>query len=547
MAATRAGLTAFRQRLADPGSAGQPAAGRGSFNGRIDQYALYWSWYRNEAFEDLATTAAQWARYKSQYRLYKQTRILYNPVRRLVDFYAAQVYPGVLAIDGSRLPDGVPLAIPLAEDTPEALKHAIGQWWQWANWQAGKSVLVRYGGCSGDVLVELLDELDRGKITRNIVWPGLVRDDLQLDATGNVLFYAMEYRALAPDGTPYVYTKEVSKESIRTLRNHELFSYDGTPPEIENPYGFVPAVWCKHVDLGGDFGAPAIRAIGKLDQLNSMAAHIHDQMHKAIANPVVFWSGGSITNIFGARKNRDTEQQKVDIDLPDNTDRDSVLMLKGPIGGKVESLLGELNPAEALPWIESLLAEIEHDHPELSMYRELRAMSQVTGPAAIRLMGDVSGTVLEAQANYDQQMMKLQQMAVAMGGFRANSGAWSATPAQLTRQQKKFLPFDLESYARGELDHEIMPRPLVALTALEQLEYERARLELEADRAGVQTALQAGRIAGAAGSANPLTEKTSASQRLLAQAAAAAAAAAETADQTAAADQTSGQRGSAGG
>ena len=90
-------------------------------------------------------------------------------------------------------------------------------------------------------------------------------------------------------------------------------------------------------------------------------------------------------------------------------------------------------------------------------------MSQVTGPAASRLVGDVNSRFAEAAASYDQANIRLFQMAVAIGGFRANSGAWG----KLNRQQQKYLPFDLASFEQGDLDMEIMPRPLLVPTRME--------------------------------------------------------------------------------
>ncbi|MGI9061612.1 MAG: hypothetical protein ACR2H5_23895, partial [Ktedonobacteraceae bacterium] len=63
----------------------------------------------------------------------------------------------------------------------------------------------------------------------------------------------------------------------------------------------------------------------------------------------------------------------------------------------------------------------------------------------------------------DQGNIKLFQMAVAISGFRANSGAWGA----LNRQQQKFTAFNLDSYVRGDLDMALMPRPLLVPTRYE--------------------------------------------------------------------------------
>lgn len=443
----------------------------GKFATRADWYRTLWSYYDNSAFEEIV----KWSSYKKTYSLYRQTRSLYNPVRRLVDFYSAQVYPGVLSEDGSTLPEGVPLAIPLAGDTPAELKAAIAQFWQWTNWQSGKAVMVRYGAATGSVLVELVDDLSRGKVTASIVWPGLV-SDLQLDATGNVKAYAIEYKAFdAGRKANFVFRKTVDSEMFRTFRDGKPWAPNGGDPEYPNPYGFTPAVWAKHRDLGGDQGAPAIHgSLGKIDELNSLASHIHDQIHKVIGAPKVLWSKGNVSNLLARAKRDDTDE----LDVPES-DRESVLLLKGPEGGRVDDLAGSLNLGDALPYMDKLIGEIEQDYPELALYRDLRAMSQVTGPAASRLMGDVAGNVWESAANYDQQSIKLFQMAVAVGGWRLQRGDWGRT---LTRQQLKFRGFNLESYQNGALDFAIMPRPLIPLTEAERISAERAKLSLEADR-----------------------------------------------------------------
>jgi hypothetical protein len=483
--ATSAAYTTWRRVYQDPAD-----IQGGKFETRSDWYRTLWSYYDNSAFEDLA----RWSGYKKTYSLYRQTRFVYNPTRRLVDFYAGQVYPGVLSDDGAELPEGIPSAIPLADDTPIALQAAIGQLWQWSNWQAGKSVFVRYGAATGSALVEVVDDLERAKVTLANVWPGHVRD-LHLDATGNVKSYTIEYTAYDDEQKrEYQFAKSVDDEWFRTFRDGKPWAPDGGDSEYPNPYGFVPACWVKHRDLGGDHGAPAIHgSLGKIDELNSLASHVHDQIHKVIGAPMIIFSEGSIGNLLGRPKRGDTDELAV----PEE-DRESLLLLKGPQGGSVASLAGDLDLGQAMPYLESLLTEIERDYPELGMYRDLRQMTQVTGPGAQRVMGDVAANVWESAANYDQQLMKAQQMAIAIGGWRASTGAWGSS---LTRQQVKFRPFNLDSYAKGDLDHTIMPRPLIPVTEAERLAGERQKVTLEADRNMLtgETAGIAARLTAAAG------------------------------------------------
>lgn len=476
----------YRRVLDSP----EQVQGGKTFN-RAAFYRLMWSMYANDIFEQ----NQRWGAYRSQYRLYRQIRAIYNPTRRLVDFYAGAIYPGVLSTDGKKLPEGVPLAIPLADDTPPELCTALGQFWQWANFQSMKSVLVRYGAIAGSVLVELLDTPEQGKVTASVLWPSLIFD-VDLDTTGNVQQYIVRYLATDDQGYQYEYRKEVDRERFQFFRDGEPHDY-GQGTSYDNPYGFVPAVWVKHRDIGGNYGAPAIHgSIGKIDELNSLASHIHDQIGKVIEAPMVLWTGGAgLTNLIGKQNKRGATDEMAFV----ASDREAVQLLQGPVDGKVSSLAGNLPLKEAEAFLLDLIAEIEQDHPELTMYRDLRGMSQVTGPAAARLMGDVGSIVMESAANYDQQLIKLFQMAVAVGGWRANVGDWGTA---LTRQQQAFLPFDLDSYYAGLLDFDILPRPLVPLTRREAIDAERAEVALAADKQAVSTD-----IAGIASRIQAATEK----------------------------------------
>jgi hypothetical protein len=435
---------------------------------------LLWRYYQNRAFDDLAI----WQKYRENFQLYRNIRSIYNPTRRLVNFYVAQVYPGVLSEDASRLPDGVQLAIPLSDDTDEDLKVAIAQFWQWSNWQSGNRLMVRFGSAVGSCLVEVIDDEERGKVSASVVWPGKLADkakddtpSLVLDSSGNVKFYALEYSATDEKGQSFIFRKEISQESFRYYKNETLMD------EIENPYGFVPAVWCKHVDEGDDFGSPAIAgSIGKIDELNGLVSHDHDNVDILIDSPGIIAADakvGTIAQDAADRKVSASDEYSATAGLKEKPTKR--LLLKGPKDTSWVPLIGNLEPDKVVPLIDHLLGEIEHDFPELSMYQELRKMSQVTGPAASRMMGDVYSRVLEVSSNYDQQSIKLFQMACAIGGFRLRQGqeGWR----DKTEQRRKFASFNLESYSRGDLDMAIMPRPLIPMTEADTVEMQGKRLD----------------------------------------------------------------------
>lgn len=460
MNATRAAVNAFIRTYSNPSEdyVGAP------WIARKNTYDMRWQYYNNSAFEDLA----KWRAYKGTSGLYRHIRSIYNPTQRLVDFYSGIVYPGMLTTDAQKAAAGMPVAIPLSEDAPAALRLAIAQIWKWSNWQSKKSLYVRFGAALGDVLTHVVDDVNDGMVYVEVLWPGMVTD-LDLDTRGNVQMYEVAYQiADETSNKTYTYKRRVDIESICTFRNDEPWSYDDVPAEIPNPYGFVPACWTKHRDVGEDFGDPAMRGVGKIDELNSLASMVLDNDRKILTAPVLVKGKG-----FTKMATTKTQNAPTDIMLRPELDQGGINFIQGPSDADFKTL--DLPEGEAMLRIESLLAEIEKDHPELGMYKELRAMSNVTGPGAARLFGDVETYVSDAKANYDTQSIRLFGMAVAIAGYRANDGSWPT----LTKQQTVFKPFDLTSFAGGYIDFSIDPRPLIQPTEAERLANEQMRMSIE--------------------------------------------------------------------
>lgn len=468
----RARFIAARRAFENPTDSYQ----NGVFQHRVAEYDLLWAYYNNSLFDQLAGV---WEIYRKSYGLYRNIRSIYNPTTRLVDFYSGTIYPGILSEDGLSLPDGIPSAIPFTKDTSPQLKKAVAQFWQWSNWQTQMSLMTTFGPALGSCFVEVVDDLEHGKVTTDIVWPAFVCD-LDLDAAGNVKSYTVEYSTCDDDDDHYLYRKEVDDEKISYYRDGQPYDYTGAGAVATNPYGFVPAVWIKHKSVGSDHGAPAIAGSqGKIDELNNLVSHAHDQIHKVIGAPVVFWTDGRLAPVLDANAKRATTTE---FEAP-SEEQEKLLWVKGASGGRVDSLAGALSLGDTAPYIDKLLGEIEKSHPELTFYEQLRGMSQVTGPAAQILMGDVASRVLKAMAVYDQASVKIFQMATAIAGFRANTGGWGPS---LTTQQQKFLPFDLDSYQRGDLDMVIEPRPIIA----------RTKMELAQEKAAMYNGIAAGVKAG---------------------------------------------------
>jgi hypothetical protein len=399
-----------------------------------------------------------------------------------VNFYVAQVYPGVLSEDAASLPDGVPLAIPLSRDTPADLKKAVAQFWQWSNWQSGNKLMVKFGAALGSVLTEIDDDAERGRIGARNRWPGHVKR-LVLDNAGNVKSYVLEYDYEETDERgqkkTYTYRKEVDDRTFRFFRSDKPFDY-GQGSSYSNPYGFCPAVWTKHTDAGSDFGDHCYAgAIAKIDELNSLASHVYDLVDRQIETPGIIATDGSVELLRESRTTTYAEDDRIAAGeasaVEQTRQRNSrVLMLKAPSGTAWHPMVSTLDPDKALPLITGILDELKEDFPELTMYHELRKQDRVTGPGAAQMNGDVVTRLLEVEANYDTQSIKLFQMAAAVGGFRyrEGKGGWSARSAQ----QQKFEPFDLDSYRRGDLDMAIMPRLPFTMTETDAVELQGKRI-----------------------------------------------------------------------
>ena len=460
--ATNAAVRTFRRVYANPAAPAQEEADR------LAAYALLWSYYTNSAFDDLAL----WQSYRARNRLYRQTRPIYNPARRLVDFYAGTVYQGRWTSRPQEMtqPNA---AIPWATETPPALLDAIGQLYTWSNWASQKALMLRYGAALGDVLVIVADDPARGKVYLDTIWPGNVAA-VTLNPAGDVTAYTLEYAITdAATGQTYTYRREVDKDAIRTYRDDQPHAYDGQPAEAENPYGFVPATWTMHTPTGGSHGEPALRNIAKIDELNALAAHALDQAHRILEAPILITGDNINAGGITPSRNGPTTSSASAGRSPDPGD---IKAITAAAGGDIKTT--RLDPGEALEHIDHLLKEIEADHPEIGMYQQLRSMTQVSGPAADRLFGDVAALVTEARAQYDRSIVKLFQMAVAIAGWRVQAGAWPAP----TAQQAKFAGYNLDSYAAGDLDLDIQSRPLIMPTESELIAIERQRIGLDADR-----------------------------------------------------------------
>jgi len=474
---SRSGFHGFWSRLATSVSSGVAEMRRTwneptddlnqEFENRSAIYDRLWEYYTNTMWLDLAA----WESYMAEHGLYRHIRPIYNPIFRLDAFYQS-IYPGLLSTGSTRPPDGMPLAIPLARNTPDEIRAAIGNAWRWSNWQEQKNVYITRAVVTGNSFVRIADDLDGRKVYAESVWPGHVQD-LELDSSGNVTSYVIQYDTYAPPSAslPPASSSPSSHRQLVTfteqVTQERIFQQlgDTVLRDEENPYGFVPAIWWRFNNVGSVYGLPAFFAsMGKIDELNHLMSLVHDEVFKTVGSPILL---RGVVNPAGFPVAKRGSTADFSYRHSDREEKGIIFAPNENAG--IETL--KTNVAEALQVADGLRKEIENDFPELTAYVALREMTQTTGPVVDALSADVKNRFAKAAASSDQQMVKLWQMVLAIAGMRVNRGDWGPR-SELDRTRLSFQPFSLASYEAEELDFAIEMRPLVYPSARSRYEDE---------------------------------------------------------------------------
>ena len=428
-----------------------------------------------------------WKGYISRHKLPEWIRPTYNPVRRAVDWYPGHLYRGAWSEDGAPLPDGTPHLIPIPEDIrqarPEVVTAAM-QGLEWSNFRAVLPAWVSGTALRGSSMVEVQDDLAPDPASRKVkaqLIPLWQVADVELNAGGDMKRYVLAYTIIDRTGTPVAYRKEVDGTQIGITHD------DREVQVIRHGYGFAPGVWTlfRRRD-SAVFGVPLTAGVlAKLDRINALAAFAEASIGRTLNQPKLFLGDGKLEVVQidnGAPSNPLAGIQQPMAAKRVAVGEQSVRNIRWTGTIPPVDLMGTLDLAGVEARIASLIAEVEHDLPELTMDEQLRQMSQVTGPGVDRVMSDVLSRFSEAQGNFDTSLTKIEQMLVTIGCTRANNGDWG-DETTLTRAQRSFrinerapvtnaegdvtewrltnVPIGPESFARGALELAITPRPLI--------------------------------------------------------------------------------------
>lgn len=438
----------------------------------MDSYAERWAFYEGTLFNDAWRNSPL----RSSMPVYRNISLMLKHAEAVVDFHAATVYQGDLSTDGKPLPNGTYGAIPIdpqVEDKAQQqlIRTAFAELTTAWNWKQNMTLRPMYGAALGDVLTELIDDVEHGFVYPQVVWPGYVKE-IELDYVSNVKYYAVEYWVEEEnergESERYLYRREVDGEEYRYFKNGVPFDFYGNGAVEPNPYHFVPAVWDRHRITWGERGASALSGTQQaVMQVNSLLSQSFDFQRKAFFAPIM---------VKGLARRR--SQESVQLAKPPRRERageeddvaeglaESIGIV--PVTGDNPTLLQPtFDLGQTLAVLQLILDNIKDENPEARFYSELRSMSTLTGPGAERALGDAVSRCNRARAGYDVQTVKLFQMAMTMCGLRSNDGSWGP---RLSRRQQAFKEFSLDSYRAGDMDFGIMERPVILPTEQERVE-----------------------------------------------------------------------------
>ena len=466
-----AGIRAFREAFLYPQVDGEVSDDYSDFDNRKARNDLLWAYYMGNAYRE---SLHSWSRsMKATFGLYKYTRDLYNPAFELGQFYRVNLWGGYLdaaAGDGKQEPSALPIVIPdvTTEATAAALRRAISLFWQWSNWASQRTQVPLHGSVLGDAFVQIVDNTQRERIYAKIVHPSLVKA-VDEDDFGYVKGYAIEYdRMLSGTANKVTYSEIVSRDGddvvYQTFANGKPYAWGDAFDDSGNlvaewrvPYGFVPMVHIRHNDMGLDWGvSEMLPHVGLFREVDDQASKLNDYVRKTVDAP---WL---LAGVPKPQSNPQATGRTATDNKPEPGREETPFLYATDPSAKPHPLIAPLDIEATGTNIDRLLGKLEDVYPELALSKVRKSGSELSGRAIRLIQRDAEAKVQAYRGTYDSALVRLQQMAVAIGGWRGYEG---------------FEGFGLESYDKGELNHAIGQRPVFTNDPLDEEELEAARVK----------------------------------------------------------------------
>jgi hypothetical protein len=326
---------------------------------------------------------------------------LYNPVAAVIGLYQ-HVFGGTFGTDVRVVP---------GRTGHPSLPQFLADIWQWSNMTIERQPLCQFPATYGTAGLRIVADARRQRVYLKVEHPAIIRD-VEMDDRGNVIGIELEYddtRGLGDAQETITIREVLTRETFTTYRvsaGATLTPYDPVTRQDNapgaqqvNPFGVVPYVLVRHGYSGDAFGAPPYtRALPAIDRLNALLSHIDVQVHQHVrASWMVAASGAK----------------------PEEFDMSGRLIIYFNTAGGTsppvfQSLLTDLSIADATAQARFQLSLIEDLLPELKAIAGTYLAGQ-SGETVAELRKPAEDAVLLARANYEDALIRAQQIALSYG------------------------------------------------------------------------------------------------------------------------------------
>lgn len=376
----------------------------------------------------------------------QELRALRNPAFRVVEFYAAKLWPGTL-------PGALPLTLP--EDSP--LRPAIQQIWDWSNFSQNKQAMARQLAMYGESYLKVAVREHAARppsVYLQLLDPRYV---VAIDTDERDHLTYLRIDTPQRDARAWHFTEVYSKVdgTYTTYRNEQGFGVPlaqlppGESVDLQERFGidFVPAARAVFRDVGEVRGCGAYALqLEKIDEANRQTTALHARLFRY--NKPTWALLANAADSTG----RPLPPPTLDDESNGEVELGGEKIWRLPGMSRMESLIPNLDYSAALAVLNAHMAELEHDLPELAYYR-LREMREVSGRAVRLLLGDVIGRLIEVRGNAEAALRQAEGMALTIAQHMGVPGFDAAT---------------IGTYEGGDFAHSFAPRAVIATSAVER-------------------------------------------------------------------------------
>jgi hypothetical protein len=342
------------------------------------------------------------------------------------------------------------------------VRNAIAQIWTWSRWQVTKDIITLYGSVFGDVFLRVTDLPERKMVYLERIHPAWLVD-VRKNPLDEIEYYEMTYVRRDPEkpdkNVQYSETAELTDKGVtyQTFKNNSPYAWNGNSDEWTVPYPFLPIVHIKHNDVGLDWGwSELFPKLSTFRELDDQASKLGDQVRKMVDSPWLFTgikpgkTGGAITIEGLSGEGENPTKKEVGRD-------ETPILYAHDAAARAFPLVSELDIEAALSHIKDIAAEVERSYPELRTGGGMgggQSREVASGRALLIARGEAEDKIEQRRVNYDEKLVKLHRMAMAIAseakyegfsGFTFEDWDGEATDHRIKALRSVFRPHPTET------------------------------------------------------------------------------------------------------